>query len=478
MQNVETQTTTPISPEQVAEKQELLKKIYTWASKNTSEARHLLNFKYYWPKAATDLIRTLELSEGSIIVLAGLSGVGKSSAQAQVAKALNEKLASQKREGAQERKAVHFKWPGYFDSNYDEILASLKEQSVWPKGEELMELVVERLVKMRDARVLKRHLKELYGENFDWDFSFVDKGLAAYTNSEMQALVLKVMSRAKMSTEVIAKRLLGPNDLKSLHRELVISLLSNCHSILIDLRDYGMKDSRAMNTDLNEIQKLWQYMNEYLYSKKAASPELQLTSPNLVFVLQKELATTEDARPANYFLGKVARTFEIAPFARDELIRAYVEEFGSTWPFEELALLRLAYHSRGIFRQFLRYIQLSLDPYVQSLEKGEITSLSLEAMDKSLPHDEMARDTETELRQIFPYGSYWKVAFHIIIALGASEQPMTQTQLQEIVQMPDEHGQKSSVNQPAFSTIVKKLEDYGFVKRENTSSGKLVSLNT
>ncbi|MGI0091064.1 MAG: hypothetical protein ACREBS_05100 [Nitrososphaerales archaeon] len=45
-------------------------------------------------------------------------------------------------------------------------------------------------------------------------------------------------------------------------------MLSRCHSILLDLRDYGKKDTRAMNTDLTEIQNLWQAINEHFYREQ------------------------------------------------------------------------------------------------------------------------------------------------------------------------------------------------------------------
>ncbi|MHB2035574.1 MAG: hypothetical protein ACYCPW_02385 [Nitrososphaerales archaeon] len=95
--------------------QSKLKRIYSWASKNTSETRQLDDFKYYWSDAITNLLQILELSGGSIIALVGLSGVGKSSAQVQVAKALNDKLSKEASQDRVVRKVVNFKWPRCYE---------------------------------------------------------------------------------------------------------------------------------------------------------------------------------------------------------------------------------------------------------------------------------------------------------------------------------------------------------------------------
>ena len=120
-----------------------------------------------------------------------------------------------------------------------------------------------------------------------------------------------------------------------------------------------------------------------------------------------------DAKVANYFLGKAARTIEISPFTPNEMVQAYIEEFGSTYPFEERGLNLLARYSRGIFRRFLRYIQICLD----SKLTDKTFELSESTVEKLLPMEEMASDWELELRQIFPRGSYWKIAFAVLIIL-------------------------------------------------------------
>ena len=459
-------------PKERPETIKLLKRIYAWASQNTSESRELGNFKYHWPSAVVKLLQTLELSQGSIIALVGLSGVGKSSAQVQVAKALNEKLLAEKPASASTetiRKVVHFKWPGYFDASYARILDFLKEQNVSTSSQEVLQDLAQRLAGKRDPRVLRRQLRELFGE----EFAQRDFQKESLTKAELAKLLTDLDAGQGIDAEMLAKRVLGPSDLKEFQKELVISLLSDCHTILIDLRDYGLKDSRAMNTDLSEIQKLWQYVNEHLYSKKQSGKPG--APPNLVFVLQKELTLSSDLRVTNYFLGKAARIFEIEPFSPREMVDAFKAEFGSFEPFSEGQLETLARYSRGVFRRFLKYIQFCLDYEFQREREGKDFDFEGDVVEKALPEEEVLADWEMELRQIFPHGSYWRTAFHVVSAV--SEYPKTQKELCEEIKVKNKKGIALNVGASDLSRIVTKLEEYGYVKRESSPEGKLVHLN-
>ena len=184
-------------PKDNQERDAPLKRIYAWASQNTSESRQLTDFKYYWPQAATKLLATLELSHGSIIALVGLSGVGKSSAQSQIAKKLNEK-----QEGR--GKAVHFKWPGYFDTNIDRILESLKEQGVTGESQKLIPQIIDRAAEKRDLKVLKSRARELLPKKwYEFDYR-VQEDLKDYLAKNL----------GNCDAEILAEKLLGPTEEK------------------------------------------------------------------------------------------------------------------------------------------------------------------------------------------------------------------------------------------------------------------------
>ncbi|MGA2874183.1 MAG: hypothetical protein ABSE82_01480 [Nitrososphaerales archaeon] len=260
--------------------------------------------------------------------------------------------------------------------------------------------------------------------------------------------------------QVLARRLLGQQESRSWEKELVIHLLSQCHSILLDLRDFGMKDVRAMNTDLAEIQWLWQRINEHLANETRA--------PNFVFVLQKELAFSEQARAANYFLGK-ARTFELIPFAPDDLVSAYKEEFGGSYPFEEADLGYIARMSRGIFRRFLKYLQLCLELHIQSAGALAYESpINADTVKEALSEEEMGKEWEVELRQLFPRGEKWKDALKVMNILSKAEGPFPQKELYQFILWLD----KGEV-----SRMLSKLEEYGYLRREMKDHMNYIELN-
>jgi len=421
------------------DKEALFKRVYTWVSQNTQETRLSTGFKYHWPEAAKRLLTALELSNGSIIALVGLSGVGKSSAQSQIARKLKEKGL----------RAVHFKWPGYFEANFDRILQLLNEQGITKSNEELIPEIAERALSTRNPSVLRSELKELLPEKYS-------KGL---TPSEL-LISLKNDPPKDQDALALARRLLGQHESRIWEKELVIHLFSQCHSILLDLRDFGMKDVRAMNTDLAEIQYIWQRINEHLQHETRA--------PNFVFVLQKELAFSEQALAANYFLGK-ARIFEITPFTPDNLVGAYKTEFESSYPFEGAGLRRAAWLSRGVFRRFLKYLQLCLELHIeQAGTLANENTISAETVEKAPSEEEMGKDWEIELRQIFPKGDGWKNAAKVLNIVILAQGPFPQSELYQFVQWLD----KGEV-----SRMVSKLEEYGYLRREMRDRKKYIEMN-
>ncbi len=200
-----------------------LKKVYLWASKNTSESRQLDDFKYYWSDATTNLLHILELSESSIVALVGLSGVGKSSAQVQVAKALNAKLAGETSQDRVVRRAVHFKWPGYLEANYERILQLLKMQGVTASDQEIIKIIADRLATSRNSKVVRRRLSDVFGDRL----TEIDALDDMFDRADIGNLLANVVAKEPaIDVNDLAEKLLGPSDLKSFSKELVISLVS------------------------------------------------------------------------------------------------------------------------------------------------------------------------------------------------------------------------------------------------------------
>jgi DNA-binding transcriptional ArsR family regulator len=266
------------------------------------------------------------------------------------------------------------------------------------------------------------------------------------------------------------------------------------------MRDYGVEDKRTMASDLLEIQKLWQTILDKVDSEKAINGV-----PNFVFVLQKELAMSEEGMVTHFFLGK-ARIIEISPFSPDELVDYYKKEFGAIYPFkDESDLAMLARLSRGIFRLYLRYIKLSLEAYIQQQEQKEEDSLSQskvtsaldakrddkqespeyalanvisidsELIAKILGDEEIYFDWQMDLRRIFSGNSRQaKAAAEIIRILMEVGESVPQSLIAKYLSKKKE---EYKISRPEASRILSKLEQYGYVRRKREGTEKLVELN-
>lgn len=412
--------------------------VYAWSSQNTAETRQKdKKHKYFWPRQATVLLESLKLTRGQLVALVGVSGVGKSSAQREIAKTLSLELAQEK--------IVYFKWPGKFETSISLIADSLESAKV---------------INRQDAyllRLIKNAESDPQFESKLWAESVSLRDLT------LESLKSKLDQR-RFTKDAFIKRYLKTQEQKEVERDLVLSSLENSHSILIDMRDYGMKDKRAMMNDLSEIQSLWQIL---------VNRNSNLV-PNFVFVIQKELAMSEGV-VTHFFLGK-SRIIEITPFSPDELVDYYKQEFGSVYPFKsEDELEKLARFSRGIFRRFLRYIKLSLEGAIQTRRENPATneiSIDKDTISKTLDSDELEADWQMDLQIIFPNPRLASIAIDLLIALHKTG-PTTQSTLIHVIE--DKYEKEIGISDA--SRILSKLEDYGYVRRKREGNGKVVSLN-
>ena|SRR5487761_47488 len=429
-------------------------KVYRWASQNTAETRQhskqgdgqTSSYKYFWPSPASFLLNSLKLSRGQLIALVGLSGVGKSSAQREIARSLDVFLASNtpnedsSAKAAPIPRAIYFKWPGKFVANISAIGDSLELSEIINRQEEYLLQIIKK------ANSDPEYDERLYD---------VVSSLKGKTLDSLKAKLQK----AGYSEEAFIKKFVSKREQKEIERELVISTLSNCHSVLIDMRDYGMDDKHAMAGDLSEIQKLWQTILDRISANnvgisRRAKNDLsvsdgdslarnegeELEVPNFVFVLQKELAMSDEGMVTHFFLGK-ATVIEIAPFSPKELVDYYKSEFGGIYPFkDESNLALLARVSRGIFRRFLRYIKLSLEAYIQNSKESTVkqdnvadsptTTISIDSdlITKTLDSEEIYADWRMDLGRIFSRNPRQaKAASEIVRVLMEAKSPMPQS---------------------------------------------------
>ena len=488
-------------------------KVYKWASQNTAETRQrrdedqASSYKYFWPSPASLLLDSLKLSRGQLIALVGLSGVGKSSAQREIAKSLDSFLSSNSAnqdDSASIPRTVYFKWPGKFEANISAVGDSIELSGIINRQEEYLLQII------RKANSDPTYYEKLY----DAVSSLKDTTLDALKTT---------LREAGYSEDAFIKKFLTKGEQKELERELVISVISRCHSILIDMRDYGIDDKRAMAADLSEIQKLWQTIVDRVrtYDAKISSDgnrkdnlsdsvDTSLTKnsdlevPNFVFVLQKELAMSDEGMVTHFFLGK-ARVIEISPFSPKELVDYYESEFASLYPFKNRSdLALLASVSRGIFRRFLRYIKLALEGYIQQkvnkAEKVETNTLPPPSSDlvnqqvkeeaktadnsseisidhdmisNSLDSDEIDADWKMDLGRIFHNPRQAAAASELLRALMKLNET-NQSTILKVMAKKEEY----KLTQSDVSRILSKLEQYGYIRRKRVGNGKIVEINS
>ena len=185
-----------------------------------------------------------------------------------------------------------------------------------------------------------------------------------------------------------AESQIGRVHAKELRRHAWFGILKDKRVVLIDTPDYSKTDKRRMDQDLADISLFW--------NRLATDGGF----PSIVVALQQEMPRD------HFFLGKM-RMIELLPLSADQMLGAYRLRFHTFEPFDEEALLTLAYMSRGIFRRFKNYISLTLDLW--SVEEGT-GRVDTETVRRAVPIERIGEDMESELKPLFPKHSELSIA--------------------------------------------------------------------
>jgi len=324
--------------------------IYSWASHLTSESRKLdwIFYWYMWPDAVREIIHKLETTNGGIIGLVGLQGVGKSSALLAILTGrmlLQDKEYREAHESGEApdlgRDVIHFKW-----RRQPQLLTSLLNGTHELSG--------------NFSRLYKSKLVELTKPNLQfWNPSVIDN--PETLNPEW------------------AERQIGRKNVEILRQTAWLEMLRSKETILIDAPDYSKTDRRLMAKDVDELYWLWNTLSQWETSDRKRKP-------NIVVAIQKEMFRD------HFFFDKMEKV-ELEPLKPEQMVEAYRKRFKTIEPFTEDALITLARMSRGIFRRFLRYITLTLQ-YSESRGKKIIDA---ETVKEAVTVERLAEDMELEL---------------------------------------------------------------------------------
>ncbi|MGA2875405.1 MAG: hypothetical protein ABSE82_07685 [Nitrososphaerales archaeon] len=445
-----------------------LRRIHDWASQNTAESR-TIQYNYVWPIAGQEMLELLKISSGSLICLLGVQGIGKSTCVRQVGKELRESLEFLKEEESSTQLVVFFKWPGG-EQPYEKLLILLRNQ-----GLNLRDTVYEDLkLRATEDPAIRGKILKLLSKVSD------DPQKMVTTNLDSNGEKMCSQLFEQYGSETILKNLYKIREQRRLLEKAIVSFLSASHTIMIDMRDYSTTDRRTMNTDLTGIQKLWQSIVEHVDELNVQGRTFSV--PNIVFTLQKELTHAEGNVTSHYFIGK-CRMLELAPFTPKQLTGAFKMEFGVADNVSDDALIFLGRLSQGVFRRFLRYLAICTESY---MTKGsENPKIDASFAKRVLSASDIHQDWKEELRRLFPH--QWKAAFDILVKLLDSG-PMYQKDLvgrsfHEVMIEFREGNLKAEVDtksgeegfsESEVSRILQKLEEHGYVIREQTAKGNLV----
>lgn len=366
-----------------------------------------------WPNAILRIWEQLKTSQGGVIGLVGLQGVGKSSAILAffaLVHLLDRDAKSNDIITIRPEDVVHLKWRKQQDL-FSSLLNGTHELSKTFRCEYASELLEQLKSRSGLPLILLSELEKIKNPetlNIDWAEKYLGKKV---TNKLREIAWFEMLGKKKL--------------------------------ILIDTQDYSLTDHRSLTRDLEEIYWLWN--NKLIHTKT-----------NVVIAIQKEMFC------GHFFLDKMQK-IELTPLTPRKMLEAYVKRFGNTYPFTEDALLCLARMSRGIFRRYLRYITLTLDLW----ERMHSTDLiSVELVKKAVTIDQLAEDMEVELSDLFPKHSDLRFKAVELLMHLQEHGPEKQSNLTKALEVEDY----------VMSRLLTKLEHAKYIVRARDGTDKIVSV--
>ncbi|MCJ7506412.1 MarR family transcriptional regulator [Candidatus Bathyarchaeota archaeon] len=385
-----------------------------WASHIAAETRAStwIADQYLMPDEVSGLCHKLTVAQGGLCAVIGYQGVGKTSALSAIAHTLKQSKAN--------GLIFLFKW------------------------RRPAELVPDLLT--RDDNLADR-LKKVYSSKLSHalrgrmpDRSQINKSNAAFGGVLRHTTMLEGLLSSNFAE---AERMAGKSLVERVRHDTFLQVLSEAKTILIDLPDYSKTDMRRVATDLETIHWIW---NRLAQSRR---------QPNIVITFQKELFR------GHFFLGKMNR-IELNPLKPEAITKFYEEKFKGTDPYTNDALLLLARMSRGIFRRFLKYLNLTLDHQEQTNSPPPIT---VDQVREAVPPQLLAEDMDQQLAEVFPKQADQRIQAVKLLLHLEEHGPAGQTEIAQLLNLPEY----------AISRLLNKLEDNRYIKRQKKGLENIVT---
>lgn len=422
--------------------------IYQWAGRLAAEQGEIGPEDYLWNSETRNVVRRLINTNGNMVAVLGLQGSGKTTFK----KILGELLKEQDTDGNPLTLEVSF-------TGKDSIDKALKERTT--KYEVYNETFLNTFLNLLHDHAGRTSLKfdkqtlTVYIYQLESRIHRIVKG-----EPEMVPLLARLALNQKITTEdkkILIEAL--PRIVKKLgkkfEKELITTIreehIKEIKNYIIEFPDYDKTYKGQMNRDLIEFQKWW----KQLYTSE--SETLFWQDANIVIFWQKEIWR------GNFLFGKW-KTIELKPFDPQQLMEYYKQQFGTTEPFEEDALIMIAGLARGIFRWYKKYISDCLEKYYDQPEKTSITTQDIKNW---ITLDQLVEDWEKELADAFTKRGQIRKAIKILTYLKEHEETQ-QTEIQL------EFFGEGDTEKTACSRMLNKLEDIGQIASRKDGKNKLV----
>jgi len=380
-----------------------VKKVYSWASAYTAETAIRFNTHYYETEEFKRILFKLENIPNALIGVLGLQGSGKT----RMLYELQSRLIDMYNDPDV---AVYIKWK-------KDIYESMKqsEKVLTEYHEKLMDKAKNVLEKYMDMHKIFPKIGRVPREDdleyFDWRY------------------------REK------CEEFLPKNERRKLFEESVNDILEGTCFILIDMPDYTKSTAHRMNADIDKVQWLWQKLRN---------------SASFVIAFQKEMVM----KHPHFFIGKMD-LITLKPLTPKQLVEAYKMNNNTVQPFTEKSLHLIAELSRGIFRRFLKYIQITIEKNMDA-----DIPLTIEHVNRAITEDLLIEDMELELGDIFKTKEKIAEAVRILNFLREHKECNVKTLAREL-----------DLSESLAQRLIRKLETYRYINvRRGKGKEKLVSL--
>lgn len=404
--------------------QKIAKEVYSWSSRQTTENSEFNLDEYYWTDTIRRALVRLVNSKFILLAITGLQGSGKSAALV----ALEKELST-----PNQKNCIRYKWRRDWE-NY--FLTCVVPNDHYYRPRLWEHLIAEHSNDIHsklkaDPDTIRYFLQKINRAERDFRIEEDPQKKEKIVNT----IDCNWDELDRIADEATLELLLGEKEVNLVRRGLLAKFLAQVQYIFVDLPDYTKNDIRAMNKDIEELQHMWMKLTQKINNKTS-----------IIIAIQKEIFMK---RP-HFFFGKFS-VIEINLLTQQQLIDAYRLKWKTTDPFDLDALFLIASLSRGVFRRFLKYINLTLETMLMNNQEFPVNMTHVE---NAITFDTISNDMELELADIFTQHTHKLQATKILHLLRGKS--LTQKQIAE----------QLILSESTLSNIVGKLEVYGYVNRK------------